>query len=170
MTAINSNRAIRGPVTAVPVVAGNGVRLVADTANNRWVVEADETVLWSTTNGSSTGNLSEAATNFERLRFYWNYNDNGSVQGKTIIEIPVDSAFTRYYLNVSFGQSYCYLMSVRVDFSNNFGTFTAQNSAGVSVSQWGGSGTVSAVPSANVTPCNNGIYKVVGVNRIQGGA
>ena len=46
MTAINSNRAIRGPVTAVPVVAGKGVRLVADTENNRWVVEADETVLW----------------------------------------------------------------------------------------------------------------------------
>ena len=40
MTAINSNRAIRGPVTAVPVVAGKGVRLGADTENNRWGVEA----------------------------------------------------------------------------------------------------------------------------------
>lgn len=35
MTAINSNRAIRGPVTAVPVVAGKGVHLVAGTENNR---------------------------------------------------------------------------------------------------------------------------------------
>ncbi len=70
MTAINSNRAIRGPVTAVPVVAGKGVRLVADTENNRWVVEADETVLWE---GSfSTGNitLSESIYNFERIRYY----------------------------------------------------------------------------------------------------
>ena len=72
MTAINSNRAIRGPVTAVPVVAGKGVRLVADTANNRWVVEADETVLWSGTVGSTSSvkNLSESTENFETIRVY----------------------------------------------------------------------------------------------------
>ena len=72
MTAINSNRAIRGPVTAVPVVAGKGVRLVADTENNRWVVEADETVLWSGTkhwwNDTENLYLSEAPANFEAIR------------------------------------------------------------------------------------------------------
>lgn len=67
MTAINSNRAIRGPVTAVPVVAGKGVRLVADTENNRWVVEADETVLWEDANGATSATLSEAITNFDRV-------------------------------------------------------------------------------------------------------
>ena len=67
MTAINSNRAIRGPVTAVPVVAGKGVRLVADTENNRWVVEADETVLWENAAGSQSAVLSESAANFERI-------------------------------------------------------------------------------------------------------
>jgi hypothetical protein len=166
MTAINSNRAIRGPVTAVPVVAGKGVRLVADTVNNRWVVEADETELWSTANGSSTGNLSEAATNFEKLRIYWTYNNSGTTQGRTIIEIPIYSDVTRYFLNVTFGQTYCYLMSVRVDFSNNFGTFTAQNAAGVQITQWGGAGTVSSVASENINPAKNGIYRIVGINRI----
>lgn len=68
MTAINSNRAIRGPVTAVPVVAGKGVRLVADTVNNRWVVEADETVLYSDSTGSTAPTLSETPQNFERCR------------------------------------------------------------------------------------------------------
>ena len=71
MTAINSNRAIRGPVTAVPVVAGKGVRLTADTENNRWVVEADETVLWE--GNQEAGNtvvLSESSANFERLAVY----------------------------------------------------------------------------------------------------
>ncbi len=72
MTAINSNRAIRGPVTAVPVVAGKGVRLVADTENNRWVVEADETVLCNTDSNSSC-TLSEAYTNFERIKIVWTY-------------------------------------------------------------------------------------------------
>lgn len=73
MTAINSNRAIRGPVTAVPVVAGKGVRLVADTDNNRWVVEADETVLYEgtgTTTVNAEFNLSEDYTHFERIRVY----------------------------------------------------------------------------------------------------
>lgn len=42
MTAVNLNRAIRGPVTAVPVVAGKGVRIVPDVENNRFVVEAEE--------------------------------------------------------------------------------------------------------------------------------
>lgn len=129
----------------------------------------DETVLWSTTNGSSTGNLSEEATNFERLRVYWNYNDNGTTQAKTIIEIPIYSEVTRYFLNVTFGQSYCYLISVRVDFSNNFGTFTAQNASGVQVTKWGGEGAVASVATSNVNPCKNGIYKIVGIHRISGG-
>lgn len=78
MTAINSNRAIRGPVTAVPVVAGKGVRLVADTENNRWVVEADETVLWDGTElAGNTVTLSESAANFEYLGVY--VNIEGSV-------------------------------------------------------------------------------------------
>ena len=76
MTAINSNRAIRGPVTAVPVVAGKGVRLVADTENNRWVVEADETLLWDGDTGQIVGStsnsisLSESAFNFEKIAIY----------------------------------------------------------------------------------------------------
>ena len=74
MTAINSNRAIRGPVTAIPVVAGKGVRLREDIENNRIVAEADETVLY--TNPTPTSqittttdfDLSEAVRNFERVR------------------------------------------------------------------------------------------------------
>jgi hypothetical protein len=57
-------------------VAGKGVRLTADTENNRWVVEADETVLWEKTSGTSGCNkggsltTSEPVTNFERYRIY----------------------------------------------------------------------------------------------------
>lgn len=76
MTAINSNRAIRGPVTAVPVVAGKGVRLVADTENNRWVVEADETVLFNDSDPqpiitATDLSLSETVRNFERVKVYY---------------------------------------------------------------------------------------------------
>lgn len=72
MTAVNLNRAIRGPVTAVPVVAGKGVRIVPDTVNNRFVVEADETVLWEGTglfDNPSSVTVSESVENFEYVRF-----------------------------------------------------------------------------------------------------
>ena len=83
MTAINP-QAVRGPVTAVPVVAGTGVRFVEDVPNNRVVAEVDETVLWESNNadGTSPSNfpitLSEVTSNFERVRFYfrpWSTND-----------------------------------------------------------------------------------------------
>lgn len=91
MTAINSNRAIRGPVTAVPVVAGKGVRLVADTENNRWVVEADETVLYEAPTDAGTilelnqyVTLSESMTHFEKVRIY--YALQKSWAGKQVFE------------------------------------------------------------------------------------
>lgn len=73
-TLVNNLRAIRGPVTAVPMVGASGVVVEADTQNNQVVVRADETVLWEnessplqTTGGTAT--LSEAASNFKYLRF-----------------------------------------------------------------------------------------------------
>ena len=101
MTAVNLNRAIRGPVTAVPVVAGKGVRLVADTVNNRFVVEADETVLWEDANGkkpSVTGDfpitLSEAISNFETVKFYW-HTFTETYQNHTVSEkMTDDTSFT----------------------------------------------------------------------------
>lgn len=79
MTAVNLNRAVRGPVTAVPVVAGKGVRLVADTVNNRFVVEADETVLWEDSDGVGVTSctLSESMANFESIKILYNpWSDN----------------------------------------------------------------------------------------------
>ena len=67
MPSINP-QAVRGPVTAVPVVAGTGVRFVEDVQNNRVVAEVDETVLYTGTSAANTGNLSEAYTNFTMLR------------------------------------------------------------------------------------------------------
>jgi hypothetical protein len=58
-------------VTAIPLVAGKGVRLTADTVNNRFVAEVDETVLWE--GNQEAGNtvvLSESSANFERLAVY----------------------------------------------------------------------------------------------------
>lgn len=76
MTAINP-QAVRGPVTAVPVVAGTGVRFVEDVPNNRVVAEVDETVLFESNNADGTApssfpvTLSEATSNFDIIRFYF---------------------------------------------------------------------------------------------------
>lgn len=92
MTAVNLNRVIRGPVTAIPVVAGNGVRLVADTDNNRFVVEADETVLYEGVPGTAYGGsivISEPITNF---RSYKIYLINTERQQQSVIERFVDTS------------------------------------------------------------------------------
>ena len=156
MTAINSNRAIRGPVTAVPVVAGKGVRLVADTENNRWVVEADETVLWEGTgllDNPSSVTLSESVENFEYVRFEGYVSE---VTSETVI------CFGKPNTSTITGISY-------TRHSNSSGIVTYSDNLTCTSSTL-------AVSSHKHVWFNNGVYqsgnagivitKIVGVNRI----
>lgn len=118
MTAINSNRAIRGPVTAVPVVAGKGVRIVPDVENNRFVVEADETVLFYDSDGTATttATLSEPPTNFERIGITckpWT-----AETGYRYIEIP--TSVTPYVFNSAYvpNTATIALFSTRLNYSS----------------------------------------------------
>ncbi len=157
MTAINSNRAIRGPVTAVPVVAGKGVRLVADTENNRWVVEADETVLYE--NGSTgSATLSETASNFEKLEVWVSAGANSSV--KYLVSIPAGNSGTANFIGrAGSNQYHFYACIVSVD-----GT-TVSTSNGCH--RWF---TVSSSTGVGTEATTLVINKVVGINRVQGGA
>ena len=155
MTAINSNRAIRGPVTAVPVVAGNGVRLVADTENNRWVVEADETVLFENASGVTGTSfpiaLSEAPSNFERIR----------LEFKPWSTRVMESEFPGSETSFLIASVWCDLgMSSIYDFVT---IFTVNNLTlefvGNKFIKWG----TTAINSDNST---FRLYKVVGINRI----
>ena len=163
MTAINSNRAIRGPVTAVPVVAGKGVRLVADTENNRWVVEADETVLFEVSTGDTpvaSATLSESASNFERLRLVFGVDTNvvssshPDVQAEN--ELYVRPGFTSYQLgvtayNIGSGNP---LQIWGAKITINGTTITVDNG----MRRW-----FNANQGDTMKPV---IYKVVGINRI----
>lgn len=160
MTAINSNRAIRGPVTAVPVVAGKGVRLVADTENNRWVVEADETVLWSGTFNtlSSTIPLSETITNFERVRLYVKWHPT------------IDSAYQCFEYLVSSNSDVWQGMCAAINgssFYQSFFTLTVSNGNTVAYTagRLRGNYSVAQTNEAQATLC-----KVVGINRISASA
>ena len=89
-------QAVRGPVTAVPVVAGKGVRLREDIENNRVVAEADETVLWESAAGYSanTGTyfaLSEPFTNFERIKIIGIRSPSGG-NASIVSEYQVDAS------------------------------------------------------------------------------
>ena len=154
MTAINSNRAIRGPVTAVPVVAGKGVRLVADTENNRWVVEADETVLWEGTPTTSM-TLSETPANFEYLRVYVT-RDSG-------VQLVGLAAATSNYL--TFGMLHydssegSVMQEITAAYTSSNGTtFTLVNTA----RRWYNGATV----GGNVSIGTSYVAKIVGCNRI----
>ena len=157
MTAINSNRAIRGPVTAVPVVAGKGVRLVADVENNRWVVEADETVLWEGAPADSV-TLSESINNFEFIDVYERW-DNASVDS-TVHRIYMEGK-QYVVLNFSIGTNSWYLVTQKLALN---GTSLSVNAAhAIRGSTYT---STDIVHESNTTLLKNTIVKVVGVNRI----
>lgn len=161
MTAMNLNRVIRGPVTAVPVVAGKGVRLVADTANNRYVVEADETVLYDANgspNQSGPWTLSEVPTNFEWIDIVLGVDAAGTEvksqrfkANSTYMKVDINRAEEDPNWKIStmtliLNQN---TMSIK---SNSIARYLINSSASVNVST-----------NAAQAPY---IYQVVGVNRI----
>ena len=94
MTVINSNRVVRGPVTAIPLVAGKGVRLTADTVNNRWIVEADETVLYQNDDPAqilteTNLTLSESYLNFEKIKLELLASAGSTANAAYYVEGPV---------------------------------------------------------------------------------
>lgn len=160
MTAINSNRAIRGPVTAVPVVAGKGVRLVADTENNRWVVEADETVLWQGTPSASSIVLSETAEHFERIKVFYRIND--LIYGST--EVMVMGGLQKIGMSVggNYGTQFIGKWGIYALNGTTLGPTKEQNAMEYNTSSGGG-------PVSVQYESTNAFYilKVVGINRIQ---
>lgn len=157
MTAVNLNRAVRGPVTAVPVVAGKGVRIVPDTVNNRFVAEADETVLWEGNDtGSSSFSLSEPMTNFEMCRFkiktdqgYQYVFSNKGIEVNLVLMFPhgVTNAWTTWLL---------------LDYATSTNTITVTHSKSISHS-FSSSSTSLGSSVDNQKSC---IVEVVGINRI----
>lgn len=159
MTAVNLNRAIRGPVTAVPVVAGKGVRLVADTVNNRFVAEVDETVLFDGEGTPvSSATLSESMFNFEKLKIY--VAENNAVyapEEKTVLVRP-----NATYMNIGFvtGQVNCFSAHIRYDITAT--TITAAKVLDFKADYTSGT----AITVGHTASLLTNIYKVVGVNRI----
>lgn len=161
MTAINSNRAIRGPVTAVPVVAGKGVRLVADTENNRWVVEADETVLYDAGGSPSQSGpwqISEARTNFEWLDIVFSNDTTGSM--KQVTRFAADSEYMKLHLP-RYDEEPSYKWSTMTLSWNNTTASIKTNSVGrFTIAS---NGSVSVSTNAAQAPF---LFQIIGINRI----
>jgi hypothetical protein len=85
MTAINLNRAVRGPVTAVPVVAGKGVKFVKDVENGRVVAKIDEVVIFDghLPARGNTITFDEPFTNFEYIRVIFGLDNLASTLYRT---------------------------------------------------------------------------------------
>jgi len=159
MTAVNLNRAIRGPVTAVPVVAGKGVRLVADTVNNRFVAEADETVLFDG-NGTpvSSATLSESPYNFEKIRISIAENlSDYHLEEKTIVIRPGAN-----YINLGFVTGGTNVIVVSVRYAITSSSITCDKVMNMKTNYTNGT----SLSIEHVTALLSNIYKVVGVNRI----
>lgn len=146
-------QAVRGPVTAVPVVAGKGVRFVEDIENNRVVAEADETVLFNGTAAASV-TCSESVSNFERINVWMNVNSDGS--RKACIEIIP-----------GYESEYMFYSGVASNLMHFYSGLITASSTTVAVDQgrhlWVPTGNSSTVGSEAQS---RNIYKVVGIHRV----
>lgn len=175
MTAINSNRAIRGPVTAVPVVAGKGVRLVADTENNRWVVEADETVLWEgDANPSGTTKVADLTESIKNFEYYEVHASFEGLYPPTITKFKVPNTWsinpnTSVYLG-----GVARAVSLKPQENNTvMDTYIAIGFGGANLTELyilGGrvidGYAAGSVDCSGYTSSLYHIYKIVGINRI----
>ena len=158
MTAINSNRAIRGPVTAVPVVAGKGVRIVPDVENNRFVVEADETVLWEGEFSATAGsyfNVSESVNNFEQVQIQ--FGRSLDLQNEVSQNfLPNNNVYHLTYCQENEGSSQVNLYTTRLHYDNANLKFTV-NTQVVKI-------ITTSISQNTTSPLT--ITKVIGINRI----
>ena len=151
MSQINP-QAVRGPVTAVPVVAGKGVRFTEDVENNRVVAEVDETVLWEGSTITGQINLSESSLNFEKLIIKYATNE-GYI---TEYVVYPDANVSRFAITASvWNGSTLWIKASRYNIS--------ANSISVDV------GCQKAVTTTITNASNDSqltILKVVGINRV----
>ena len=162
MTAINANRAIRGPVTAVPLVAGKGVRLTADVENNRWVVEADETVLWDNytfaNNKASSVVMSETPFNFSYVRI--TFEIEASVEDWTTVQTQViDMEALNSCINKDFTLIGTCVNGTSIVVRGSRCNFSGTSILAKSTVQWHTSGESTLSNALH-------IYRIVGINRI----
>lgn len=161
-------QAVRGPVTAVPVVAGKGVRLREDVENNRVVAEVDETVLFESQNGETGGfTLSESVVNFETIKIIYSPSnaEDGVTQYNYGKEIALfDGANMAACQKVALtgmmpdgGTSYTLVIRVRsftLDATGKIFTSGHSHQVYYNGSAWSRAGSTTYV------------YKVVGINRV----
>lgn len=158
MPSINP-QAVRGPVTAVPVVAGTGVRFVEDVPNNRVVAEVDETVLWTGSQSLASAvnitTLAESAENFEYIDVYYiGYTTTHGEQRATRFKVDSTVAATLFTPYVG-GSNTLRLNFCMVQFTGTTASF--QSPAQVYIKSG------AAVGGANN---NSVVTKIVGINRI----
>lgn len=144
-------QAVRGPVTAIPVVAGTGVRFVEDVPNNRVVAEVDETVLWS--GSDTTAALSESYTHFEKIRVVYNTNDN-AVYDTIFYSSQAGTSFTLNATNCNSTQTQ-YKMA-RFTLASQSITFHSASTLNFTDNGFNGRSTTNPIT----------LVKVVGVNRV----
>lgn len=159
MTAINP-QAVRGPVTAVPVVAGKGVRFVEDVPNNRVVAEVDETVLWDGNGtGSTSVTLSEAPTNFERLRFTVYRSEGTGTDSQFELYFPAATKYFELFISLLDNSE-----TYRAEYLSRYQLSSLTLSLKACHHYYASVGSTSWAGTGNNQPIS--LLKVVGINRI----
>lgn len=164
-TLVNNLRAIRGPVTAVPMVGQSGVVVEPDTQNNQVVVRADETVLWTGSSTTTAISIPEPITNFERFRVYGYERERST---PLVQEFGTDYGSTARWVclhkDVSAGVTFWTSINEQAEWNAAFTQLTLPSTGCSIVYAWSNNtwtkltGTVWEPPFV--------ITKIIGINRI----
>jgi hypothetical protein len=142
-------------------VAGKGVRLTADTENNRWIVEADETVLYEASVNTQVGSatLSENAENFELLDIYM--QGYGVSQKPVVLRVVANNSNTAVQVNWSLGNNAWYLVCQKLTISGT--SIAISNAHAIHGSSFT---STDIIHDSNSNTITKTIVKVVGINRV----
>ena len=151
-------QAVRGPVTAIPVVAGTGVRFREDVENNMVVAEVDETVLYTSSTGETTLQLNESLTNFERIRFKI-YTD----QGYAFVERQVSTG-TNLVLSWCSGYTNAWIEWMLLTYNSATNVLTVDHVKGLS--NVFANNTTTLGSHLDQSAQMKGIREIVGINRV----
>lgn len=168
-TLVNNLRAIRGPVTSVPMVGVSGVIVEADTQNNQVVVRADETVLYTGTSYNTNLSLSESPANFKFLRIKFDEMGTGRRVGYIYCNDPslasIGAAGMNFFTDDSTDS--VHIDSMRFAVNGSSLTMDYAQKKWLSLNNTSGTQTTQSFGAASILSVVK-IYEIVGIDRIAG--
>jgi hypothetical protein len=156
---------VLGQTSATNFIAGPGISITQPSEGTVRIAN-DETMLFSSDNGTSAGQLSESRKNFSRLKLEVGVQNQTTMQdGVTYFDISnrYDYAWIQYGMGA--GGPNAYWINAKLNWTDDT-HFEVNYASTIMKSQ---TATAVSGPTAYNNTTRNCIYQIIGINRISGG-